>query len=394
MAPSLSTKRDVIPELFKLVQIEKVNWNKVQQRASTQPQEAHFVHPDSKFTGLHHAVLAQDSNKSNNGRLHAIRALLLANPLAATSKCAQYGYTPLAYTCMIHEDDHEVVKLLLEFAQDSINILSNDGKSPMELHMKKMSQRMAADHTSTSNTATLTALISQTNNNNYNVSKALETLFSYNTLRILEKLALEEAIASLARLQARRQARLAGNKKDVKTTPAPITDDSSPSKGGFDNFWVWQWVLVFLEHEHVNRFIKEKSVPQFYPLLVASSIKDCPLPILIMAVRANPSQISQADSVTGNLPLHNVAFWDAQEPDKISRKSMALTVLGREYPLATKIKNKQGKTPLSLALETGTSWDNGVRCLTQKKEVAASPVPPKREKRPLKKERSGRSLRT
>lgn len=388
MAPSLTKKQDGVPELFKLVQNATVNWTKVMQRASTQPQEAHYVHPDNKFTALHHAVFLAPGVEPSDARLNSVRALLLANPGAATASCAEHGYTPLAYACLnADNNDHQVIQLLLEMSPDSMGVLSKHGKSPLELHMKSVSKKMAIDPTATkASIETLQLLLS---NGNYNVTKTLETLFCYNSLRILEKLALEEAIASLARLQARRQAR-ASNKKGADASKEGVLSKSS----SLDQFWVWQWALVLLEHEHQRRFSKDETIPPFYPLLVASSIKDCPLPFLMMATRAHPSEISQADTVTGNLPLHNVAFWDAQDPDKVSRKSMALTALGREYPTATKIKNKQGKTPLSLALETGTSWDKGVRCLTQKKEQVASPVPPKRDKRPLKKEKSARSVRT
>ena len=95
-----------------------------------------------------------------------------------------------------------------------------------------------------------------------------------------------------------------------------------------------------------------------------AQVKDCPLPFLMLAMRAYPNQVRAPDAFTGNLPLHTVAGWETSDPSSISRKSMALSALVSEYPQATKVKNKSGKTPMSLALETGTSWDNGVRRLT------------------------------
>jgi hypothetical protein len=54
----------------------------------------------------------------------------------------------------------------------------------------------------------------------------------------------------------------------------------------------------------------------------------------------------------------------------VARKSMTLTQLVYDHPTGAKVRNRQGKTPLSLALETGTAWDSGVRRLTaaQKEE--------------------------
>jgi hypothetical protein len=79
------------------------------------------------------------------------------------------------------------------------------------------------------------------------------------------------------------------------------------------------------------------------------------------------------DERTGNLPLHFVAAWDVSDPSTISRKSMALNSLLSEYPQAGSVRNRRGKTPMSLSLESGTSWDNGVRRLTSfRKEGSVS----------------------
>jgi hypothetical protein len=96
----------------------------------------------------------------------------------------------------------------------------------------------------------------------------------------------------------------------------------------------------------------------------AARVKDCPLPFLILAMRSSPMQVRTADAETGNYPVHFIAGWDISDHSSVSRKSMALSALVSEYPQATKIRNKIGKTPLSLALETGTTWDQGVRRLT------------------------------
>lgn len=92
----------------------------------------------------------------------------------------------------------------------------------------------------------------------------------------------------------------------------------------------------------------------------AAQLKDCPIPFILLAMRAYPEQVRQVDERTGNLPLHFVAAWDVSDPTTVSRKSMALNALVSEYPEGGKVRNRRGKTPMSLALESGTSWDSGI----------------------------------
>lgn len=71
---------------------------------------------------------------------------------------AEFGYTPLAYAILLDaeiesrtetqknlEDDSEVVRLILEFNPKSLQVLSRDGYSPLELHIMAMSQLKRKD---------------------------------------------------------------------------------------------------------------------------------------------------------------------------------------------------------------------------------------------------------
>uniref|UniRef100_A0A6U5PFZ2 Uncharacterized protein n=1 Tax=Grammatophora oceanica TaxID=210454 RepID=A0A6U5PFZ2_9STRA len=233
-------------------------------------------------------------------------------------------------------------------------------------------------------TALLKALLAAHNNNNNKggpgLAKPLEILLECNSLAVLEQVALEEAQASSSKLRARRQARAKGEGASVMSalsTPSGSTN--------FSTFWVWEWALVIFKSDFMKKFHthahyannqnksssrdqqqqNQQSPPTFQPLHAAAQVKDCPLAFLILSMRAYPQQVrTPADDIHGNLPLHTVAGWDVTDPSSVSRKSMALSTLVSEYPQASKVRNKQGKTPLSLALETGTSWDNGVRRLT------------------------------
>lgn len=362
------------PELYKLTLSE--SWVKVVQRATNEPSEAQYVSPTTKLTCLHLAVKARKTS-SPSSRIAAIRALLEAYPEAATLQDAEFEHTPLAYACLADdmtslEEDAEVTRLVVELNPKSLRVLSKHGYSPLELHIMAMSRlkrrgdamgiRRSKSKGSTrdATTSILKALLKEEHSTT-SIAKALDTLFECNSLAVLEQVALEESLAATRRLRARRQARSSGG--SIQTINGTTN---------FANFWVWQWVLIILEADHTRRYANTTFSPPFLAMHAAAQTKDCPLPFLSLAMRAYPAQVRQVDGRTGNLPLHFVAAWDVSDPSTISRKSMALNSLLTEYPQAGSVRNKRGKTPMSLSLESGTSWDNGVRRLTSfRKEGSA-----------------------
>lgn len=356
-----------VPELFKLVQNE--SWVKVVQRVTKEPREAQYVSPETKMTCLHVAVKARKTSNMSS-RIAAIRALLEAFPEAATLQDANMDHTPLAYACLVDsessknlEDDSEVVRLIVEFNRKSLQVPSRDGYSPLEMHIMAMSRlkrkgdpmgirRSKKSQKRDPETSILKALLKE-EHTSAQISRALDALFECNTLAVLEHVALEESLASTRRLRARRQARMSGGSVQA-------IDGTT----NFDHFWVWSWALMLLEADHTRRCANVTPTPSFLAMHAAAQVKDCPVPFLILAMRAHPDQVRQADERTGNLPLHFVAAWDVSDPSTVSRKSMALNALVTEYAHAGSVRNKRGKTPMSLSLESGTSWDNGVRRLT------------------------------
>jgi hypothetical protein len=82
----------------------------------------------------------------------------------------------------------------------------------------------------------------------------------------------------------------------------------------------------------------------FSPLHTLSLIKDCPTPFLLLAMRAADEDVQTPDS-TGNLPIHNVASWSLPEDDSVCRKSMGWTSLLYAYPDSADEKNDCGHTP-------------------------------------------------
>jgi hypothetical protein len=367
---ALPTPSSSVVELYKLALDQ--NWIKVVHRISDKPEECNFIDPISRFSPLH-VIVSSRGSPNPSGRLSAIRAILVLYPDAAKVQDDVYGLTPLHLACMIQEEaadkieeDHAVVRLILEMVPKALYIISRDGYSPIDIHIIAMSKikrqgdmlsfrRSRKSSRSATSTSILNTLLEE--DHQCGLVKALDLLFECNSLIVLEQLALEEAQASSSKLRAKRQARSEG------TSPASICPSASTN---FSNFWVWEWTLILIKSDHRRRYANNirGPMPPYNPLHAAAQIKDCPIPFLMLAMRAYPNQLRSADESNGNLPIHTVAGWETTDPSSISRKSMAISALVSEYPQGTKVRNKSGKTPLSLALETGTSWDNGVRRLS------------------------------
>jgi len=139
--------------------------------------------------------------------------------------------------------------------------------------------------------------------------------------------------------------------------------------------------LAFPTQILLLKYLHHKRGSKFQAVHSASSSPGCPLPLLMLAVRAFPNQIREADehSGNGNLPLHMVASWgippsrreekeDARaqgryvaslDPIAQRTKAMVLSELLTEYPDAARVRNKRGKTALALLCEAGGAWYNG-----------------------------------
>jgi ankyrin repeat protein len=367
---SIPAASSTAAELYKLAVDQ--NWNELLHRVTEKPEECKYIDSASKYSPLHVVVLGRESSNPS-GRLSAVRSILSAYQDAAKVKNELDGLTPLHLACMVEsdvnerlEEDHAVVRLILEQCPKAVNVLSREGYSPLDCHIIAMSKINRKGDISSfrrpkkglkaggATTAILKALLAQDIQSG--MARPLDLLFECNSLSVLEQIALEEAQASSSKLRARRQARSNG------ADPTQVFPTGSTN---FANFWVWEWAIIMLKSDHSRRNTQyNKPIPPFSAMHAAAQVKDCPVPFLMLTMRAFPSQVRAVDEATGNLPLHIVAGWETSDPSSISRKSMALSVLVSEYPHATKIRNKSGKTPLSLALETGTSWDNGVRRLT------------------------------
>jgi hypothetical protein len=277
------------------------------------------------------------------------------------------------------EKEVPVIKLLLEYDPDCFRIRSpKSGHTALDIHIISMSrllQQEQPQYAATSSDTTTgtggtspprrppscTSVVKALTEHDLGTSvtkSCLELLLSCNSLQVMEHVAREEAHSFTGRLRDRRHQR--ASRRDVLLPSVPLGGSRN-----FHTFWVWEFVLTLLKSEHQHTYRSIKPVPPFNALHTASCIPDFPLPFLMLCMRAYPTQMRMPDPINSDLPLHSVAAWEASDNMVLMvRKSMTLTQLVYDHPTACRHCNRQGKTALSLALETGTSWDHGVRQLT------------------------------
>jgi len=356
------------PRLFHLLQADEPSWLDIL-AASFSIEDAQYVDSDTNYTPLHLAVLAKDP-ENNESRVAVIRSLLQSDGTATEVTCFEFGYTPLMHACRVRESsllvhDVPVVKLLMGFNPRAFRLQSSSGHSALEIHIMSMSRfqqeasamrsmfEKSSNGKQTDNcTAVLNALLE--NDLGIAIVNNISLLLECNTLEVMEHVAQEEAHSFVRRLRDRRKQRKTPNE------PLPLPSGSRNLQG----FWVWEFLLAMLKSEHEHTYKEAKPIPPFNALHTASQIDDFPLPFLMLCMRVYPAQVRTPSVVKAELPVHSVAAWDVRSDSKVARKSMALVQLLSDHPTSSQRRNEEGKTPLSLAIETGTAWNSGVRRLT------------------------------
>ena len=346
------------PKLFELLEADEPDWVQILVESSD-IEQARYIHPLTKLTPLHLAVMAKDTT-NNQARVGAVRSLLQSDLEATRVQCEKHGYTPLMYACIATdlnnlEYDVPVVKLLLEFDADCFRVTSRAGQTALDIHIITMSRlKKSQSHSERAKPQSCTSVLKALTEQDLGISlpRSLDLLLTCNSFEVMEHLAQEEAHAFAARLRDRRKQRKEGN-------VLPVAVGSR----NFVVFWVWDFVLTLLRAEHNHTYKDIKPVPPFNALHTASQVRDFPLSFMMMCMRAYPAQVRTPSIVQNDLPIHSVAGWEATE-SMVARKSMTMTQLLYEHPTGCKYRNRHGKTPLSLALETRTTWDHGVRRLS------------------------------
>lgn len=371
------------PKLFELLQEDEPKWIEVLE-ASTSIEDAQYVDEETQLTPLHLAVQATNNltSSTKESRIGAVRSLLESNLTSTEVKCASKGWTPLMYACVTVdldslEDNVPVIKLLMDYNPRAFHILTTQGRNPLEMHIMSISKlkqekstigSMFVKHKGKGSKAADEALCTSILKvlTHYDIggalAQSLEILLACNSLDIMEYVAEEEAQAFVIGLRERRKQHQ--NPEEVLTVP-------SVASKNLQQFWVWEFVITILRSEHHHTFGDVRPVPPFNALHTASQIPDFPLPFLMMCMRAYPSQVRTPSVVRADLPVHSVAGWDAHEHPKMARKSMALTQLLSEHPTSSNTCNEQGKTPVAIAIESGSSWKTGVRRLAMSQKQSS-----------------------
>jgi hypothetical protein len=339
---SLNMTSSSTPKLFELLQAEEPKWEEISQRLEENPKEALNVDPSTNnLTALHHAVMNRKHPYSSE-YFSALKTLLQLNRGATTVQCNINDYTPLAYACSVDlrddylEDNAKVVEMLLEGDNnEALDMTSNEGLTPLSLHIRSISrQKFLQDQSKVASTTVLKLLAE--NSSRETLEEALETLYACNTSTVMQRFVQEES-------RARHNIQLFG--RQTRASP------------GATEFWVWEWALLILRCVHDRIYGTDQAL--FQALHVASQITDCPTPFVVLAMRSFPGEARTPDRMKQNTPLHSVASWQLPEESPLCRKSMTVRTLASEYPAALETKNKRKKTPQDLEEASGSFVGTG-----------------------------------
>jgi hypothetical protein len=351
-------------KVLPLLNVKTPEWGKALQVIREDDEtSALAVDPPTGKTALHCAAAAGATGvHETKQRRTVIETLLRRHPEVTSLRCQEKGYTPLAYAVHtididVIDEDAEVVKALLNANPAAMRLKTDTfgALSPISLHIHSVSH-LQQHFPSFASTSVLQVLISHSDLSQ--LEHALETIYACNTVSIMERFTKEEQL----------------HVNNVRQFGRHATREPD----GLVDFWVWDWVLCILKGIHQKRNSQRsvlqsipkgkkgstsnatmpvravsKKTPPFHALHTMSQITDCPIPFLLMAIRAYPSQVRVADPHNGNnLPLHAVASWQPKQSS--CRKSMILTSLVAVYPRAVHAKNKYGKNPVELEAASGS----------------------------------------
>jgi len=313
------------------------------------------------------ATTEQQQQRNNRAPLNLIEKLVIAYPNAATTLCRVNTYSPLAYVCLIVENNCDLAdldamtRILLKHSPECSKVTTSDGLTALDIHIVSYSRRfydLEPENAPSGRTNTLLLrtllehdpFLAKVRISKDKVSGAVELLYRSNTNAFFKVLTLDDIKMKNRRLSI-----------DLKQQKAVVREVTK--------WWVWKWLILLLKYGTLPH---KKRGAQFYALQAAAGHVGCPPSILTIAMKAFPYQLKEIDRMYGddaNLPLHEVCAWpckcDSTSTDPVisSRKGVAIAMLLQEYPEAAKISNRHQQTPLELAVSTGTTWDIGVRKL-------------------------------
>ena len=346
------------------------NWDLVVAESRQHPRDAKCVNEKDGTTALHLAVMSRTNPAIRDGKRagykpaprKVIKELLKACPEAAIIRCSVKKYTPLAYACLVcdreydMEDAVEILRIILDYAPQSIYVFTDDGFSPLDVHILSYSrinkQRQEVPSGNRSSTVVLRALLAQ--------APFLADARTYGNkirgpLELLYRCNLDEF-------------KQAGDADDHMNSPDKRMASTVAST--LSDWWAWKWALLLLKFGALDP--NDRDAP-FCAVKAAARHIGCPIPILNLAIQMYPDQVKERDPRDDlyNLPLHQVASWRCDkeivsgDPFVVRRKARAIEQLLEEYPEAARTTNNMGETALQLAIEACTPWEAGLEKLVR-----------------------------
>lgn len=124
----------------------------------------------------------------------------------------------------------------------------------------------------------------------------------------------------------------------------------------------WDKAIFLLQTAYQHYSKVSPGVSRLFQSLHAAISLDLYLPesVVLMITQAHPEQLEHADPNTGQLPL---ALAAGMLHYSASRSSTLIELLLQGYPRAAQSIDRQGRFPLSLAVDSGKRWDAGVELL-------------------------------
>jgi hypothetical protein len=392
-----------IPMLYRLAR--KGKWDECLELiiSNSSGEDLSFVYKKDGTTALHLAVMSRTgyihsfsrNNSSNHGKQHnvdpehnptskkngvapmqVVEELLKRAPYQSKLRCTLNGYTPLTYACLVCNDDFStesaavMVRLFIQYCPESITIFSDDGLSPVDIHIvsyshhhKEKEEESGLGNTSTAVLRTLLNHAPELANlrlkreaDGVEVDGPLELLYKCNA-QAFSKATMDEVY----------------NSDDEGTIQSDYTlpEKRQQVMDTVKTWWIWTWAVILLKYG--SKVNNKKRGARFAAVHTAANQIGVPTPLLSICLYAFPRQIKKPIEETtglGNLPLHAVCSWPCHHDSfsgmvgdafVTSRKVMAINRVLEEYPLALKVNNARGESALELALKSGTTWDGGVR---------------------------------
>lgn len=398
---SNNSNNNSIPNLYRFAR--KGKWDELAELLPASSREdLSFVYKKDGTTALHLAVMSQtgyidsftrNSSSSSHGKddddpnaptkkkgvapLEVIEEMLKRAPYQCKLRCTLNGYTPLTYACLVCNDEFStegaaaMVRLFIQYCPESVNIFTDDGLSPVDIHIvsyshhhKEKEEEAGLGNTSTAVLRTLLNKAPELANLRLKretdgvevVDGPLELLYKCNA-QAFSKATMDEVY----------------NSDDDGTIESDYTlpEKRQQVMDTVKTWWIWTWAILLLKYG--SKVTHKKRGARFAAVHTAASQVGLATPMLSICLYAFPRQIKKPIEDTtelGNLPLHAVCSWPCHHDNLTgmvgdafvtSRKVMAINRVLEEYPLALKVNNARGESALEMALKSGTTWDGGVR---------------------------------